>query len=180
MPDVTVKQLAETIGTPVDRLLQQMQEADLPQLAEAEMVSEGQKEQLLSFLKKIHGETDGQPKKITLKRRTLSTLKAGSGAARGRTVNVEVRKKRTYVQRGVAEPEEGQQEVEPKVTDVAEVIPPSDPEAEKKAEEAARRREAHAELDAEAAKRRDEAARKVEEEKAKEEAEKKSQESAAQ
>lgn len=92
MAETTVKQLAEAVGTPVDRLLQQMQEAGLPQTAESDAVQETQKESLLAFLKKSHGEETDGPKKITLKRRTLSTIKAGGSAGRGRTVNVEVRK----------------------------------------------------------------------------------------
>lgn len=92
MAETTVKQLAETVGTPVDRLLQQMKEAGLPQTKEADTVEEAQKESLLAFLKRSHGEETGGPKKITLKRRTLSTIKAGGSAGRGRTVNVEVRK----------------------------------------------------------------------------------------
>jgi len=102
MAETTVKQLAEAVGTPVDRLLQQMQEAGLPQTAESDVVQETQKESLLAFLKKSHGEETDGPKKITLKRRTLSTIKAGGSAGRGRTVNVEVRKKRTYVRRDEA------------------------------------------------------------------------------
>ena len=100
MADVTAKQLAENIGTPVDHLLQQMQEAGLPQKNEEDIVNEDQKQELLSHLKRSHGETESAPKKITLKRRTLSTLKTGGSAGRGRTVNVEVRKRRTYVRRG--------------------------------------------------------------------------------
>ena len=95
MADTTVKQLAEIVGTPVDRLLQQMQEAGLPLKDEGDAVDEAQKESLLAFLKRAHGESEGGPKKITLKRRTLSTVKAGGSAGRGRTVHVEVRKKRT-------------------------------------------------------------------------------------
>ena len=103
MAETTVKQLAEAVGTPVDRLLQQMKDAGLPQAAETDVVAEAQKESLLAYLKRSHGdETDG-PKKITLKRRTLSTIKAGGSAGRGRTVNVEVRKKRTYVRRDDAD-----------------------------------------------------------------------------
>lgn len=52
MAETTVKQLAEAVGTPVDRLLQQMQEAGLPQTAESDVVQETQKESLLAFLKK--------------------------------------------------------------------------------------------------------------------------------
>ncbi|MBV1879933.1 MAG: translation initiation factor IF-2 [Pseudomonadales bacterium] len=99
MADVTVSQLADTIGTPVDRLLQQLQAAGLHQTKPGDPVSEGEKQTLLVNIKKHHGESESSPKKITLKRRTLSTLKTGGSAGRGRTVNVEVRKKRTYVRK---------------------------------------------------------------------------------
>ena len=119
MADVTVSQLAETVGAPVDRLLQQMQEADLPQSKADDVVSESQKQTLLAYIKKSHGETSGSPKKITLKRRTLSTLKTGGSAGRGRTINVEVRKKRTYVRRAETEeaPEAPVPEVEESIVD---------------------------------------------------------------
>lgn len=169
MAEETVRQLAETIGTPVDRLLQQMQEAELPQQAEEDVVSEDQKQQLLTFLKKSHGDEEGAPKKITLKRRTLSTLKAGGSAGRGRTVNVEVRKKRTYVRRGAAE---GEAEATPAV---AQTEAESAPAKRAGNDEEAIRRAAHAEAEAEAEKRREEATRRaaeLAERKAKEEAEK--------
>ena len=104
MAETTVKQLAEAVGTPVDRLLQQMQDAGLPQAAESDVVArDRRKSRCLAFLKRSHGEETDGPKKITLKRRTLSTIKAGGSAGRGRTVNVEVRKKRTYVRRDDAD-----------------------------------------------------------------------------
>ena len=152
MADVTAKQLAETIGTPVERLLQQMQEAGLPQKNEEYMVSEEQKQELLSHLKRIHGETESAPRKITLKRRTLSTLKTSSGAGRGRTVSVEVRKKRTYVRRGAVESEE--------VTKPLAITTSVADESQSSSEEA-KRRAAHAELEAEAEKRLEETAKKV-------------------
>ena len=109
MAQVTVEQLAETVGASVDRLLAQMKDAGLPHASADETVSEEDKQTLLAHLKKSHGErAAGAPKKITLKRKSVSTLRAG-GAGK-RTVNVEVRKKRTYVKRedveeAVAEPE---------------------------------------------------------------------------
>ena len=118
MAEQTVGKLAETIGTPVDRLLQQIDEASLPQRSAEDLITEEQKEQLLSHLKKSHGEDEGAPKKITLKRRTVSQLKTGGSSGRGRTVNVEVRKKRTYVRRGAAEPEQPET-----ATPVAEAAP---------------------------------------------------------
>ncbi len=102
MADVTVSELAKSVGAPVERLLTQIKEAGLSHRAADERISDEEKQTLLSFLKDSHGESSAEPKKITLKRKTTSTLKAGSGAGR-RSVNVEVRKKRTYVKR---DPEE--------------------------------------------------------------------------
>lgn len=102
MAEVTVSQLADVVGTPVERLLKQMKEAGLKHQAAEEVVSDDDKQVLLAFLKSSHGESAAGPKKITLKRKTLSTLKTGSGAAK-KTVSVEVRKKRTYVKRDPAE-----------------------------------------------------------------------------
>ncbi|HEY9036497.1 MAG TPA: translation initiation factor IF-2 [Pseudomonadales bacterium] len=98
MADVTVQQLAEQVGTPVERLLKQMQEAGLPHSKAEEAVSDQDKQALLAFLKSAHGEQAGAPRKITLKRKTVGTLKASSDQGR-KTVNVEVRRKRTYVKR---------------------------------------------------------------------------------
>ncbi|MFY0665779.1 MAG: translation initiation factor IF-2 [Natronospirillum sp.] len=98
MAEVTVRQLAENIGTPVDRLLKQMTEAGLKQSSESDAVSDTEKQTLLAFLKKSHGETGDAPQKITLKRKVTTQLKT-SGGGKGKTVNIEVRKKRTYVKR---------------------------------------------------------------------------------
>ncbi|MGJ8686294.1 MAG: translation initiation factor IF-2 [Spongiibacteraceae bacterium] len=98
MAEVTVSQLAEVVGAPVDRLLRQMKEAGLSHGAADQPVSDEDKQTLLTFLKRSHGESAEAPRKITLKRKTLSTLKTGSGASK-KTVNIEVRKKRTYVKR---------------------------------------------------------------------------------
>ncbi len=102
MAEVTVSQLADVVGTPVDRLLKQMKEAGLKHQAAEEAVSDDDKQVLLAFLKNSHGESAEAPAKITLKRKTLSTLKTGSGSGK-KTVSVEVRKKRTYVKREPAE-----------------------------------------------------------------------------
>ncbi len=101
MSDVTVNQLAESIGITADHLLKQMMDAGLPQRQAVDTVTDEQKEALLLFLRESQGgaaESDGGPRKITLKRKTLSTIKTGSGTAK-KTVSVEVRKKRTYVKR---------------------------------------------------------------------------------
>ena len=98
MAQVTVQQLAEVVGASVDRLLMQMKDAGLPHSAAGEAVSDEDKQTLLAFLKRSHGESEAAPRRITLKRKTISTLRTSSSQGR-KTVNVEVRKKRTYVKR---------------------------------------------------------------------------------
>ncbi|MEP6388473.1 MAG: translation initiation factor IF-2 [Halioglobus sp.] len=122
MAQVTVQQLAETVGASVDRLLAQMKEAGLPHGAAEEAVSEEDKQTLLTHLKRSHGESTAAPKRITLKRKTLSTLRT-SGSQGKKTVNVEVRKKRTYVKRDPEElaAEEAAESVDAEVTEVAPV-----------------------------------------------------------
>ncbi|KAA1175799.1 translation initiation factor IF-2 [Marinobacter salinexigens] len=101
MAEVTVKQLAEDVGAPVDRLLKQIVEAGLSARSADDSVSSDEKQQLLAYLRKTHGEAESEPRKITLKRKTTTTLKAG----KAKTVNVEVRKRRTYVKRAELQPE---------------------------------------------------------------------------
>ncbi len=123
MAEVTVNELAKSIGAPVERLLKQMQEAGLQHKSAEARVSDDEKQRLLAFLKNSHGEAILEPKKITLQRKTTTTIKTGTGNAK-KTVNVEVRKKRTYIKREdeVAEPaiaELQEPEVEPVVEWVA-------------------------------------------------------------
>ncbi|MGI3131823.1 translation initiation factor IF-2 [Halopseudomonas pachastrellae] len=145
MAEVTVKQLADEVGTPVERLLQQMQEAGLSQTGPAQAVSDDEKQALLAYLKNAHGDSGSEPRKITLKRKTVSTLKvAGS-----KTVNVEVRKKRTYVKREPADLEaERQRELEQLRAAEEARQQAAEAEAKRKAEEAAQREADAAEAEA--------------------------------
>jgi translation initiation factor IF-2 len=102
MGQVTVQQLAEVVGATPERLLTQMKEAGLPHSEAEEAVSDEDKQTLLKYLKRSHGESEEAPKRITLKRKTLSTLRT-SGSQGRKIVNVEVRKKRTYVKRDAEE-----------------------------------------------------------------------------
>ncbi|MCV6623829.1 MAG: translation initiation factor IF-2 [Cellvibrionaceae bacterium] len=106
MAEVTVSELAKSVGASVERLLSQMKDAGLQQTSAEQTVTDEEKQTLLAFLKSSHGDTGEAPKKITLKRKTTTTLKTGSGSAR-KTVNVEVRKKRTYVKRDPLEEQSG-------------------------------------------------------------------------
>src|SRR5690606_31168369 len=104
--ETTVKSLAEVVKIPVDTLLSQMKDAGLPHTDAGDVVSDEQKQQLLAHLRKSHGAQDAEPKKITLKRRSTSTIKTTGAAGKAKTVNVEVRKKRTYVKREYIEEQE--------------------------------------------------------------------------
>jgi translation initiation factor IF-2 len=100
MAEVTVKQLADVVGTPVERLLVQIKEAGLKADSVDAMISDQDKLQLLDYLRSQHGRGstaagEEKPSKITLKRKSVSAIKASGGASRGRTVAIEVRRKRT-------------------------------------------------------------------------------------
>ncbi|AFP32273.1 translation initiation factor IF-2 [Marinobacter sp. BSs20148] len=107
MAEVTVKQLAEDVGAPVDRLLKQIVESGLKARSENDAVSSDEKQQLLTYLRKNHGDSEAEPQKITLKRKTTTTLKAG----KAKSVNVEVRKHRTYIKRAETQLESAEEPV---------------------------------------------------------------------
>jgi len=106
MADLSVTDLAKMVGVPVERLLEQIKEAGLPQEKATDTISNDHRSKLLAFLKSRHGDNSGgdtAPKKITLKRKTVETLKSSDNQGRSKSVSVEVRKKRTYVKRSVEE-----------------------------------------------------------------------------
>ncbi|MGE0485743.1 MAG: translation initiation factor IF-2 [Gammaproteobacteria bacterium] len=119
MAEVTVSQFAGVVGISVDRLVQQLSEAGLPPKAPEDTISDDEKSQLLSYLRRLHGKNEeaAEPAKITLKRKTVSEIKVPAErgrlrtrgvkpAAPAKTVSVEVRKKRTYIKRSVVAEEE--------------------------------------------------------------------------
>ncbi|HUL47729.1 MAG TPA: translation initiation factor IF-2 [Steroidobacteraceae bacterium] len=106
MAEVTVSQFAEVLKVPVDRLLVQLDQAGIKVDGPEARISDDAKLELLTHLRRSHGseaESDGAPRKITLKRKTQSELKLASAQGRARTVNVEVRRTRNYIKRDVLE-----------------------------------------------------------------------------
>jgi translation initiation factor IF-2 len=107
MAEVTVSQFAEVLKVPVDRLLVQLDQAGIKVTGPEARISDDAKLELLTHLRRSHGssetDSDGAPRKITLKRKTQSELKLASTQGRARTVNVEVRRKATYIKRDVLE-----------------------------------------------------------------------------
>ena len=106
MAEVTVSQFAEVLKVPVDRLLVQLDQAGIKVDGPDARISDDAKLELLTHLRRSHGsgdDGDAAPRKITLKRKTQSELKLASVQGRARTVNVEVRQKKTYIKRDVLE-----------------------------------------------------------------------------
>jgi translation initiation factor IF-2 len=175
MAETTVQKLAELVGTPVDTLLTQMRDAGLPHVSADDGVSDEQKQQLLGHLRKAHGAAEAEPKKITLKRKTTTTIKTTGTSGKAKTVAVEVRQKRTYVKREVLEAEAREREeaerLEAERLAAEEAARKVAEEARRKAdEEEARRQREEAEraaMSPEALQEAEERARKAAEEKAK-------------
>ncbi len=141
MTQVTVKELAQVVDTPVERLLQQMREAGLSHTSAEQVVTDNEKQALLAHLKSSHGAKLDEPRKITLQRKTTTKLKVGGS----KTISVEVRKKKTFVKRSPDEIEaEKQRELE-------EQRAAEEAARQKAAEEARLRAEEEARLQTEAA-----------------------------
>ncbi|AAZ24660.1 MULTISPECIES: translation initiation factor IF-2 [Colwellia] len=156
MADITVAELAKEIGTPVDRLVTQLADSGVNKSA-TDAISQDEKEALLGHLKKQHGdESEAKPNKLTLNRKTKSTLTMGHGS-KAKSVNVEVRKKRTYVKRSEVEDEKLAEEAAKAEAEAAILA-----EADAKAKAEAAAKEAENEKGVAAAKAEVEAERKAE------------------
>ncbi|MGH7225969.1 MAG: translation initiation factor IF-2 associated domain-containing protein, partial [Gemmataceae bacterium] len=172
MSDVTIKQLADLLGMPGDRLLTQLAEAGMSFGDPDQVISSRQKSKLLDFLRQNHGKQSAAaaatPKQITLKRRKVSEITvAGGRGASAKTVNVEVRARRTYVKRGTIAPDTaGDSEREEALRKLKESQEQQERELAELAEQDRRRKEEQTRLqEAEAERKR------AEEERAKVEAE---------
>lgn len=157
MSETKVKEFAETVGTPVERLITQMHGAGIKVEGPDSTVTEEEKQQLLAYLRNKHGAGRTSLNKITLKRKTTTELTAASSSKKGgKKVKVEVRKKRTYVKRSALD------DTQPALSAEEELLETKRLEEQKAAEEQVRL-EAEAARQAEAAKAA-EAASKNEEE----------------
>src|SRR5690606_25988126 len=115
MADVTVAQFADVLKVPVDKLLAQLDEAGIKVSGSEDTISEEAKLELLTHLRRSHGQDatlPAAPKRITLKRKSQSELRLSGAQGRSRTVNVEVRRKRTYIKRDVLEKQAQEEQAE--------------------------------------------------------------------
>ncbi len=166
MSEVTVRSLAKLVGTPVDKLLEQLAEAGMSFEGPDQVVTPTEKMKLLGFLRRAHGKAEAPveaaaPKQITLKRRKVQEITVAAGKSKT-TVAVEVRQKRTYVKRELVEEQDGQRAEREEAQRLL-----ADSQRRNEAEEAALR-EADRKREEEEAKRlaEEEAARKAREEEA--------------
>ena len=167
MADVTVAQFAEVLKVPVEKLLSQLDEAGIKVSGSEDKISDDAKLELLTFLRRSHGQEDtpataAAPRRITLKRKSQSELRLSGNQGRSRTVNVEVRRKRTYIKRDVLEQQAKQEQeaLDAKRREEEERI-----EAQAREEERAKaEKEAAAKAELEARQREEQARKEAEEE----------------
>lgn len=124
MSEVTVKDLAKTVGSTPERLLVQLAEAGVQAGSADSLISDGDKMKLLAHLRKpsVKDAGESKPSRITLQRKKQEEIRVGGGAARGKTVAVEYRSRKTYVAREAVPAQavtEKPSVVEPSVSEMA-------------------------------------------------------------
>ena len=133
MAQMSVSQFATELKMPATALLEQLAKAGVDKTATNDMLSEQDKSRLLDYLRKAHGET--APKsKITLTRKQTTEIKSSDATGKARTIQVEVRKKRTFVKRDpaeiAAEAEQAAKAAAPAAASIPEPVPAPAPVAE--------------------------------------------------
>lgn len=104
MTQTTVAEFATELKKPTDVLLQQLQAAGVSKQGEQDVLTDADKQKLLGYLQASHGTGSGERKKITLVKKSTSEIKQADATGKARTIQVEVRKKRTFIQRDEVEP----------------------------------------------------------------------------
>ncbi|MCZ2089658.1 MAG: translation initiation factor IF-2 [Burkholderiales bacterium] len=98
MTTITVSDFANELKRPADALLEQLQAAGVAKKSVSDALTDSDKQQLLNYLQASHG-TGATRKKITLTKKTTSEIKQADATGKARTIQVEVRKKRTFIKR---------------------------------------------------------------------------------
>jgi len=99
MTNTTVAEFAKELKKSPDTLLEQLKSAGVPKGSAADELTDADKQKLLGFLKASHGTDTPERKKITLVKKSTSEIKQADSTGKARTIQVEVRKKRTFVKR---------------------------------------------------------------------------------
>ncbi|MES2092158.1 MAG: translation initiation factor IF-2 [Pseudomonadota bacterium] len=112
MAVTTVAQLAAELNRPAATLLEQLHSAGVQKASHEDVLTEADKERLLDHLRHAHGSAGADRKKITLTRKSTAEIKQADASGKARTIQVEVRKKRTFVKRDEVGGEEAAPETE--------------------------------------------------------------------
>ena len=99
MSSTTVAEFANELKKSTETLLEQLKSAGVAKSAASDVLTDADKHSLLNFLQSSHGTTGGERKKITLVKKQTTEIKQADSTGRARTIQVEVRKKRTFVRR---------------------------------------------------------------------------------
>ena len=99
MTSTTVAEFASELKKPTDTLLDQLKAAGVAKSSASDVLTEGDKQKLLSHLQASHGTASPERKKITLVKKSTTEIKQADATGKARTIQVEVRKKRTFVKR---------------------------------------------------------------------------------
>ena len=142
MASTNVAQFATELKMPADLLLTQLRAAGVEKRSASDPLSKEDKDKLLNHLRRAHGVApEGEKRKITLTRKETTEIKQADASGKSRTIQVEVRKKRTFIKRDEPEAEVPPAPVPEPVVDEAEVA--------RRAEEARRQAELIARQEAE-------------------------------
>ena len=99
MSITTVAEFASELKKSTDTLLEQLKSAGVAKAAASDKLTDADKQQLLSYLQASHGTPSPERRKITLVKKSTSEIKQADASGKARTIQVEVRKKRTFVRR---------------------------------------------------------------------------------
>jgi translation initiation factor IF-2 len=150
MASNNVAQFATELRMPADLLLTQLKAAGVSKSSSSDSLSKEDKDKLLDHLRRSHGaSSDGEKKKITLTRKETTEIKQADATGKSRTIQVEVRKKRTFIKRD----EPAAEEVSAQIAEPIEAAPAApiidEAERERRADEARRQAELIARQEAE-------------------------------
>jgi translation initiation factor IF-2 len=138
MTSTTVTEFANELKKSTDTLLEQLKSAGVSKGSASDVLTDADKQKLLSYLQASHGTGTGERKKITLVKKSTSEIKQADATGKARTIQVEVRKKRTFIQRDESETETGKAAAE-SVVSAAPAAPVVDHAELARREEEARR-----------------------------------------
>ena len=105
MSSTTVAEFAKELKKPTDTLIEQLKAAGVNTSSESDSLTEKDKQKLLTHLQTSHGTATTERKKISLVKKSTSEIKQADATGKARTIQVEVRKKRTFVKRDENEPD---------------------------------------------------------------------------